>query len=456
MGKSSLIYVVGLGILIAIAILNINRTSTDSIENYSKYYGRTIAHNLSTTGANVATEALMRNPNLAAGTLYANQTLGTDNADFTVALLKPPSVPARTARIESYARFRLPFPSWQYPDAYYRDTSVATFRFAPFSMYGWWTQQENNGYVSATGTNGPYYGSSDWKITGDSVFGLAHTNGHFNLGGRPYFNDRVTATNAPTLMTVNGQKAPIYNGGYNWGVTVNRDVANITDLKTQATTGNVLSLPFNNNDVGLEFYNSGNVRVRIPWNTGGTTDTTVRLSDITSTGVIGVQSGDLHIKGTYKGDVTVAAFKGTSGASTNKGNVWIDGNVVGNTSPRTNDNSPDMLGIVAERMAYISQDNTRNANSVLNIDAAIYCQTGELTAENFWNLGTSNTPKGHGRVSLFGGVTQNSAGSLGVFGSSGLTSGFFYSIRWDSRFGANAPPFFPSTANYVLVSWWEN
>jgi len=456
MGKSAIVYVLCLGIIAAYAMQHIHRATTDSVYNYSKYFGRTLAHNLATTGANVATQNLLANSALPAGPIQTNQTLGPDDASFSTVLLKPPSVPPRTARIESYSRFRLPFPTWQQPDGFLRDTVVGTFQFVSFSIFGWWTQKENNGYVTPTGASGPYYGASDWKITGDSVFGLAHTNGHFNLGGRPYFHNRVTATNAPTLMTVNGERAPIYNGGYNWGVTMNRDIANINELKAQATAGNTLGLPLNNNDVGLEFYGSGDVRVKIPWNTGATKDTTLPLTSLTSTGVIGVQGGDVHIKGTYKGEATVAAFKGASGPSTNKGNVWIDGNVVANTNPRTDPNSPDMLGIVAERMGYISKDNSRNASSVLNIDAAIYCHSGEFTAEDFWNLGKTNSPKGHGRVSLFGGVTQYSAGSLGVFDASGLQSGFFYSIRWDERFGSNAPPFYPATSNYVLVSWWEN
>jgi hypothetical protein len=108
------------------------------------------------------------------------------------------------------------------------------------------------------------------------------------------------------------------------------------------------------------------------------------------------------------------------------------------------------MGIVAERMAYVTRDVTRTPASVLNIDAAIYCHTGEFTAERYWDPGL------HGRVSLFGGVTQNSAGSLGVFNSSGIVSGFYYSIRHDPRFLIMQPPSFPSSDKYKLVTWWEN
>jgi hypothetical protein len=163
-----------------------------------------------------------------------------------------------------------------------------------------------------------------------------------------------------------------------------------------------------------------------------------------------VTGGDLHVKGTYKGQVTLAAFKGPSGPATNKGNIWVDGSIIASNNPYTNQSSTDMMGLVAERMSYITKDVTRTAASVLNIQAAIYCHTGEFTAEEFWNIGIS------GRVNLFGSLTQNSAGSLGVFNSSGLVHGMYYSIRHDSRFLNSGPPSFPFSTKYRLVSWWEN
>ncbi|MER3524105.1 MAG: hypothetical protein C4326_08570 [Ignavibacteria bacterium] len=155
-----------------------------------------------------------------------------------------------------------------------------------------------------------------------------------------------------------------------------------------------------------------------------------------------------RVTGTYAGSLTVAALQG---GLSGKGNAWIDGNgITAANSPRTNTQSPDMLGIVAENNTYISRDDTRNPSTVVNIDASIYCHIGELTAYQFWQI------RNHGRVSLYGGVTQRTAGSLGVFSTRGLVSGFYYSIRHDKRFLLQAPPFFPSSTKYQLVSWWEN
>jgi hypothetical protein len=251
-------------------------------------------------------------------------------------------------------------------------------------------------------------------------------------------------------MSVAGVQHPVYNAGYNWGVLVNRPTASITDLEAQATGGNTLGLPVVNEDVGLEFSAGGDVRVKVPFNTGVILDTTVSVASLTSTGVLGVIGGDLHIRGTYKGQITVCAFSGTSGPSTNKGNVWIEGDFVGATSPRGNASSPDMAGIVAERMVYITRDPSRTPSSVLSIDAAIYAHNGEFTAERYWEPGI------HGRVSVYGSITQSTAGSLGVFSGGGLISGSYYSIRHDDRFLAVTPPHFPSSDKYKLMAWWEN
>ena len=145
--------------------------------------------------------------------------------------------------------------------------------------------------------------------------------------------------------------------------------------------------------------------------------------------------------------MTVVALKGST---TNKGNVWIDGNgIVAADNPRTNPLSSDMLGIVAEQSTFISRDDSRTTTSTVNIQASVYCHNGELTAYQFWQIAK------HGRVNLFGGVTQKTAGSLGVFSSSGIQNGFFYSIRHDSRFLTTSPPLFPASTKYELASWLE-
>ena len=436
MGKAAVVYVIGLSLIIGIGLANINESSVGSMDTYSTYFGRTMAHNIALAAANLGTHRILFNTG-SSSAFNGTFNGGTYRVSF-----------ADTGTAGNFTKFMTAEALYNAGGDEIRDTVQAVFRRVTFARYAWFTEAEVNGYVRPNGKNGPYFGHNDWKITGDSVWGYAHTNYKFNLAGRPYFHNKVTATNAATLMDFKGEKDPIYNEGYEWGVTIQRDTANIGILRSFANQGSPFAPYMANNDVGLEFFADGTARLEVPCGTGALVDTVVPMSQLTSSGVIGVYGGDLHIKGTYSGQYTVAAFTGT-GATGLKGNVWIDGDVLANDSPRGNPLSKDMLGIVAERMGYITKDPTRTLSSVLYIDAAIYAHNGEFTAEDFWIL-----PKS-GRVSVFGSLVQKSAGSLGVFTMAGLQNGMYYSIRHDPRFLNLGPPKYPFSTKYRLVAWWE-
>jgi hypothetical protein len=56
---------------------------------------------------------------------------------------------------------------------------------------------------------------------------------------------------------------------------------------------------------------------------------------------------------------------------------------------------------------------------------------------------------------LLGGITQNIRRAVGMFGSSGTTSGFSKRYRYDERLMLASPPYFPGTGSYEIVSWYE-
>jgi hypothetical protein len=436
MGRSSIIYVIGLSLIVGVVLRNINERGTTSQDSYITYYGRTMAHNIVLAGANVGANRALFNSGY-------NTPFAGNFAGGTYAVRYDSLAPMqKTMTVHSQYNAGV---------AVLYDTLVATFEYTRFSRYIWFTDREENGYVSPTGTRGPYYGARVHKITGDSIMGVAHTNGRFYLSGSPYFEKKVTGGSAPIISGLNGKANPQFNEGYEWGRTVPRDTANILGLRALANVGSALPTGlFTNNDVGLEFFSNGNVRVRVPFNTGTLRDTTLPVSNLTTTGVIGAWGGDMHVKGTYRGQVTIAAFKGSGSSGANKGNCWIDGNIVAADNPRTNPSSLDMLGLVSERMCYVTRDNNRSSHSTLDIQAAIYCHTGEFTAQDFWLINPS------GRINLYGGLCQRSAGAVGIFGSSGITNGFYKSYRHDPRFLRTSPPSYPFSTKYRLLSWWEN
>jgi hypothetical protein len=281
------------------------------------------------------------------------------------------------------------------------------------------------------------------------MFGFSHTNKRWNLGGKPYFHDKVTAFNSPNTMLYGGVYAPVFNAGYQWGITINRPVANLTNLENAAVAGNATpNMSFiQNNDASFNFFADGRVHVRVPPGTGAIRNDTLPISSITSTGVIAVKNGDVRVRGTYQGAVTLVALKG---AGTFKGNVWIDGNIVANTNPNGNEGSPDMLGLVAQRMCYVSINGSRTSASILNIQAAVYTHEGVFAAQAYDSIGL------HGRINLFGALAMCASTATGKITGGVLSNGFLKSIRHDPRYLTSAPPKFPFSDKYELVSWWEN
>ncbi len=440
MGRSSIVYVIGFTLIVGLVLNRIAQTSASSMDVFIAYYGSTRVHNIAVSAANIGTTYLLKYP-VFPSNFGVDFFGGHDSVFYLANTPKPLWTTLRSVAWTSML---------DQNGLIIRDTVDGVFRHVQFAKYSWFTESETNGYLAPDGTHGPYYGAQDWKVTGDSVFGPAHTNGAFNLDGTPYFAQKVTSWQPLNL----GPSAnPVFKGGFEPSVYQSRP--NTSALQANLTAAATLGGGFfdetaTSNDVALTFLDD-HVRVQIPPG-GGVRDTTLPISALASNGVIVVKNADVRIKGTYDGDITVAAFGG-SGAAANKGNVWIDGDVVAKTNPEVNPASTDMLGIVAGRMAYVTEDLTRSASSELTIQAAVYCQNGELTAQNFWSIPAS------GRLNLFGGVTQVTAGSLGL--SSGgppltLLNGFAYSIQNDPRFANTQPPFFPYSDSYELVSWWEN
>lgn len=429
MGKSTIVFVLGLSLIVSLALISMNSSSTDSMDTYSAYYYRTAAHNIATSGANVATQLCMFNTKPASNLLTGNYFGGSYSV--TIDSTKDSTVIVSCATITNNSDIT-------------RDTVRAVLKYTRFSKYGYFSQSELNGYVDSNGTRGSTYGGTVQFISRDSLFGPVHTNSKFSLYDSPYFNDKVTATNAPTLL---GTKKPIYYAGYQWGITVNRPDANMAKIKSvmnNSTPASIKTL-MSGRDISLWFNADGTVRLRIPPTGSALKDTTMPIASYATSGVIGVENGSAYVSGTYHGQVTVAAFKGTSGAGLNRGNVWIVDDLVAANNPVGNLNSPDMLGIVAERNAYI-----KPGLGDLTIQATIYCHTGEFTLYDFQHGGPQ------GRLNLYGGVIQNTRGAVGTYSGSTVTNGYLKSYRFDQRFATQSPPHFPASDKLELASWWEN
>ena len=122
-----------------------------------------------------------------------------------------------------------------------------------------------------------------------------------------------------------------------------------------------------------------------------------------------------------------------------------------NTDPRSNPGSTDLLGIVAQNNVFVS-DNLANSTNI-NVDASIYAETGGFGAQDY------NTRPLSGTINLYGGVQQNGRIPVGDYVTNGsnlyLVSGFLKNYRYDNRLLTIAPPGYPFTGMFEIVSWYE-
>lgn len=444
MGKQMLIFVLGMGGIIGYALLNMNQTSLSSQDTYATYYAKTAVHGIAVAGANIGTHLCLSDTGYNTNLLDRQFNGGSFNVYITRTW---DSTQIRSIGEIKTRYYNMATSSWE---TAMRDTIDVTLKKIFFSRYGYFSDNEKFYYLTTSSNTVPSPGSNTnvWKITGDSLYGPVHTNGQWNLNNSPYFGGKITGNATPNLA---GTRTPVYAGGYQWGLTINRPIARLDELEAAAFSGGKLWTNTNtsNQDLGLEFQGSGQVRVRIPWNTGATKDTTYgSINSLAPNGVIGVKGIDVRVSGTYNGQVTVLSRKGSNAL---KGNIWIQGNIVAADNPQTNPNSNDMLGLVSERMAYITTTGIpRNASSQTYVQAAIYCHDGIFAVENY------NTVPVSGRINLFGGVTAKGATVFGTFSGGTLISGMVRTFRHDSRFLTKAPPRYPFANKMQVTAWWES
>jgi hypothetical protein len=403
MGKASLLMVIGFSTALLMIGSNISKVSNSAMDNYLAYYRSSMAHDIAAAGTNMAARAIWENMAWRAG--FGTRTFMGGTFASRVTDLGSNQVKITTT------------------STYMDQTSVISIILQPssFSRFGYYSVQEGNIF---------------W-ITGDTVWGPMHTQDNIHVSGDPVFMQRVTSLKG---LQKNKSDHPQFLGGFESGVNVSLP-SDLTPLVTAAGNGGKL---FNGGDsVCIQFQSNGNVK----WKTGATNGwNTDPLSSFAPNGVIYVNGANLHVSGTLAGRVTVGAG-GTKGNS-KQGNIYLDDDVTLNSNPQ-HTSSSDMLGLVADNDVIIA-DNVANKNGI-TIQASVFSRTGSFIAENY--------DKRHagGTIQLLGGIIQSARGPVGTFSGSPpqLVSGFLKNYQYDERFLYDAPPFFPTTGNLEIVSWFE-
>lgn len=412
-GKGALLLVLGFSLIFMVAGRNFNNMATSTVESFADYYYNSKAHAYAAAGINLIANRLYFNNSLADGTY--NFTLHDSPQDYG-------TITVTLTTVDAFRKIRRLVSVANYQGKTY--TIKVIFQPSSFAKYAYFSDTE---------------GANIWWTTRDTVWGPFHTNGQLRVADEPVFYGKVTIDGS--VVKYSNSARPRFYGGLETGVHQDIPSNGVSNVASAAASGgkvisgkNLVYLEFRGDSIRYRFSSTGS------W-------TYVLASAFAPNGVIYIDNAEVRIKGTVKGQYTIAA----SGTGGNKGKIFLEDNIVCYNNPQTNPNSTDMLGIVAERDVVIS-DNTANRSDII-IQAAIYAQRGSFTAENY------NTRPPSGFIYLYGGITQYTRGPVGEFHQSGgqiyIVNGFSKKYRYDGRFMLSSPPAFPGTGNLEIVSWFE-
>jgi hypothetical protein len=387
---------------------NITKVSNAAMENYTYYNNSAMAHAMAGAGMNLASRAIFENPLWRAG--FSNKSFA--NGKFTV-------------QVEDLGNNKVKMTS---TGSFAGTTRIVACVLQPssFSRFNYYSVTDQNGY---------------W-ITGDTIWGPFHCNNFLNVAGNPVFMQRATSLNG--INNYQGLAHPVFKGGYDSGVNVSLP-SDLTPLKTAASAGGKWLQMSGSQPVFIEFLANGDVKWRIDGNTdwSGGGWTTEPLTSFAPNGAVWCNENNLHIKGVLNGRVTIGARK----------YIWIDDDITYAADPRVG-YSDDMLGLVADDKLYISDvPANRGPNNDFTLMGSIFSRTDGLWAEHY------NTRPVEGKMITVGGTIQKIGGYTGVFSGgqnptviNGFKPGGTY---YDDRLMNDAPPFFPTTGNFEVVSWFE-
>lgn len=413
-GKVSLLLILGFSGIFALMGRSLLNFSNEASDNFYDYYTGTRAHNIAVSGANMAANKLFLNK----AWLTGFDDLAIDGGTLDVIVDTFETYNRRVYSIGNYGGIS--------------DTVIVTLEPKNFAQYGNFYDQNNA-----------------WWATGDTLRGPFHTNDYLKTYGRPVFLGYATTTKGVKLY--NSNAFPEFQGGLETGVYIPLEFDTSLIRVAAYDNGKIFRDTTGSNkitDVKIELKGNGNIEYSLNIdNNGWTPNVTTPLSTLAPNGVIYVEKGNVYIKGTLNGQLSVVATrKGSSYA----GKIHITDDVRYNTDPRIYSTSTDMLGLIAEQNVQLDFDASRGD---IDIQASIYSQNDGLVIENYQNYpGASN-------MNLLGGIIGKKLRATATYGWNGqdyyVTHGYSYVHNFDERFYEQVPPFFPKTKYFKIVSWLE-
>lgn len=429
-GKASILIVLGFALIFLVIGYSFGGLTNRAVDNSVNYFTKLSAYNIAVSGVNMALNEIFIDPTWNNG--YSNLAIGEGAVNVNV------SSNGSELIVTSVGN-------------YYNETStvIVKLQASSFAKYAWYAGNM----------------SSKEFVTGDTIWGPLHTESKLNIGGSPVFWGKVTALKGMNPSEKNLEKNgyyPEFHGGYESGVSVEIPANyQFTDQKAAAIDG--LSSGgasyFTGTDVWLTFNADGTVTYR----TGSGSDSstysapiTQSLSTFAPNNIIYVGFGNVYTSGTVKGKITIAAGE-SSGSG--HGNVYLVDDLVYTQPPMiwdpsinnyiVNEASTDMLGILASNNVRIANTTANVQDKDINLHAAIFAAKGGFEMED-----KSIPPSG--TLKLLGSAVAAKEEVVALTDKWGnITNGYIRHVVYDERMLTTVPPYFPSTDQFEIVSWYE-
>jgi Tfp pilus assembly protein PilX len=303
-----------------------------------------------------------------------------------------------------------------------------------YARYIWFTDRET------------YDGSNVWFWTQDTLNGPTHTNGHFNIAGNPTFTGDVRSVDDYIRFYNNGNNVnlnqitnppydnPNFQGGFTFGAEQFNMPSQALNLRTASSNGGLRL----QGDTTVVLNSNGTMNVTNSnkgWNNKNMALPANGALFVACGGNRCSNGGSLTISGTLNGRLTAGAER----------DLVVPNSIVYAHDPRTDPTSTDTMGIISEQDVVIRD----NAPTNMEIDGAVMALQTSFMLDNWW----VGPPKG--TLTVYGGIIQDDRGPVGTFnGQTGQKiSGYSKSYSYDPRLLNNPPPFFPTTGDYITLSW---
>jgi hypothetical protein len=445
-GKAALLLVVGFSMIFLVATQNFGSISSRAVDNMVSYTNETVAHDIAASGANMAANAIFLNNSWTTG--YSNVDFNNGKINVSVQI------------VDAYKNIKKIISQGTF-GGITRQVEV-TLSPSKFSKFAYYSVSEGNNI---------------WWTGTDTVWGPFHTQDYIRAHDHPVFYGKATTKKSLIYDRNKRQDEPYFLGGFEQGIDLPLPADGMDQIKTDATSGgwdipqststviDSIWVPGSGSggggrgggrsgrggrgggaaqhwetttttqiDTAYITFASDSVKIKLDYNG---LQTSYLANAIAPNGVIYVEGMDVRLKGTVKGQFTVAS----------EGDIYLDDDIVYSQDPETNPNASDLLGIVAKNNVIIAENSANNND--INIDASVYCENGGFGAENYNGRPVS------GDINLVGGIIQNERQAVGTFNGHGVQSGFNKRYAYDNRLLSVSPPSFPGTGSYEIVSWFE-